>query len=128
ARGASFGAKKKVLVRGGEDFRPVGIAIAPDGSLVVSDWVDKSYPVHGKGRLWRIRARNAVAASVLTRAEIEKQETTELKSLLNDPRRDVRLAAAETLAGRERIAGELLLPILKGHLEPLPRLHGLWAL
>jgi putative heme-binding domain-containing protein len=34
----------------------VGIAPAPDGSLFVTDWVDKSYTLHGKGRIWRIRA------------------------------------------------------------------------
>jgi putative heme-binding domain-containing protein len=37
--------------------------VAPDGSLYVSDWVDKSYEVHGKGRIWRIRATQAVKPS-----------------------------------------------------------------
>src|SRR5207249_3410559 len=55
-RGASFRATAEPIVTGGEDFRPVGIAVAPDGSLFVSDWVDKSYPVHGKGRIWHIRS------------------------------------------------------------------------
>ena len=45
----------KPVVQGGDDFRPVGIAIAPDGSLYLSDWVDKSYDLHGKGRVWRLR-------------------------------------------------------------------------
>jgi len=53
--GASFRATMKPVVTGGDDFRPVGIAVAPDGSLYVSDWVDKSYDVHGKGRIWRLR-------------------------------------------------------------------------
>lgn len=56
-RGASYSAKAKTVVRGDENFRPVAIAIAPDGSLVFNDWVDKSYPVHGKGRIWRLRAK-----------------------------------------------------------------------
>jgi putative membrane-bound dehydrogenase-like protein len=55
-RGASFAAEGRPVVAGGEDFRPVGIVVAPDGSLFVSDWVDKSYNVHGKGRIWHIRA------------------------------------------------------------------------
>ena len=38
---------------------PVAIATAPDGSLYLSDWVDKSYPVHGKGRIWRIRMKES---------------------------------------------------------------------
>ena len=31
--------------------------MAPDGSLYISDWVDKSYNVHGRGRIWRLRAK-----------------------------------------------------------------------
>src|SRR5205085_1845318 len=58
-RGASFRATAEPVVTGGEDFRPVGIAVAPDGSLFVSDWVDKSYNLHGKGRLWHIRTADA---------------------------------------------------------------------
>ncbi len=54
--GASFRATMKPVVAGGEDFRPVGIAIAPDGSLYISDWVDKSYTLHGQGRIWRLRS------------------------------------------------------------------------
>lgn len=58
-RGASFRASAEAIISGGEKFRPVGIALAPDGSLFVSDWVDRSYAVHGKGRVWHIRARDA---------------------------------------------------------------------
>ena len=54
-RGASFRSVMEPVVVGGEDFRPVGIAMAPDGSLYFSDWVDKSYDLHGKGRIWRLR-------------------------------------------------------------------------
>lgn len=43
-----------VVVQGESDFRPTGMAIAPDGSLVFGDWVDRSYPVHGKGRIWKL--------------------------------------------------------------------------
>jgi putative membrane-bound dehydrogenase-like protein len=54
-RGATFAAERSVLVQGGENFRPVGIARAPDGTLYVSDWVSRSYELHGLGRVWRIR-------------------------------------------------------------------------
>ena len=57
AGGARSSAVLEPVIAGGENFRPVGIAIAPDGSLYVSDWVDKSYPLHGKGRIWHIRAQ-----------------------------------------------------------------------
>ena len=58
--GASFRSVMKPVVVGGDDFRPVGIAAAPDGSLYISDWVDKSYDLHGKGRIWRLRNRSAI--------------------------------------------------------------------
>lgn len=60
-RGASFTSRAVPFVTGGENFRPVGIAVAPDGSLYVSDWVDKSYTLHGKGRIWHIRAKAPMA-------------------------------------------------------------------
>ncbi len=57
-RGASFSAEMKPILTGDQNFRPVGLALAPDGSLYMSDWVDKSYPIHGKGRIWRLKAKN----------------------------------------------------------------------
>jgi putative membrane-bound dehydrogenase-like protein len=56
-RGASVTSQAQTIVRGGEDFRPVAMVTAPDGSLYLSDWVDQSYPVHGKGRIWHLRSR-----------------------------------------------------------------------
>jgi putative membrane-bound dehydrogenase-like protein len=58
-RGASVTAERKPFVQGGEGFRPVGLAVAPDGSLFVSDWVRSDYNLHGKGAIWHIRAREA---------------------------------------------------------------------
>jgi putative membrane-bound dehydrogenase-like protein len=56
--GASFAAEMRPMVVGGDHFRPVGLAVMPDGSLVMSDWVDKSYPLHGMGRLWWLKAKS----------------------------------------------------------------------
>ena len=53
-RGASYGAEREVVVQGDADFRPTGMAVAPDGSLYFGDWVLRDYPVHGKGRVWRL--------------------------------------------------------------------------
>lgn len=60
--GASFRATKENLVVGerkfGEAFCPVDLAAAPDGSLYVTDWADRtSYPVHRKGRIWRLATK-----------------------------------------------------------------------
>ena len=53
------GAKKRVLLQGGPDFRPVGIAIDRDGSLYITDWVKRDYELHGSGRVWHVQARHA---------------------------------------------------------------------
>jgi len=58
-RGASWVAERKPFVQGGENFRPVGLAVAPDGSLFVSDWVRSDYNLHGKGSIWHIRSQEA---------------------------------------------------------------------
>jgi len=53
-QGASLTGLMDVIVQGGASFRPVDMAVAKDGSIYVTDWVDRSYPVHGRGALWRL--------------------------------------------------------------------------
>ena len=65
----TFRSEMKPIVVGGENFRPVGMAIAPDGSLYFSDWVDKSYQLHGKGRVWRLSAKQPGKAPAANRSE-----------------------------------------------------------
>jgi putative membrane-bound dehydrogenase-like protein len=68
-RGASVRAERRPFVQGGKDFRPVGIAVAPDGSLFVSDWVRSDYNLHGKGAIWHIRPRHAATSGRPTERE-----------------------------------------------------------
>jgi putative membrane-bound dehydrogenase-like protein len=58
------------VVVGGENFRPVGMTIGPDGAIYFSDWVDKSYTLHGKGRIWKLARRRPPDA--VDRAQIQK--------------------------------------------------------
>lgn len=60
-KGASFTADRKPFIQGGPDFYPSGLAVAPDGSLFVTDWGSKSYELHGKGAIWHIRWKDAKA-------------------------------------------------------------------
>ncbi len=62
-KGASFVSTPEAIVKGDRNFRPVGIALAPDGSLYISDWVDRSYKLHGKGRIWRLSKKGHAAPS-----------------------------------------------------------------
>jgi putative membrane-bound dehydrogenase-like protein len=87
-RGASFRGSAQPLVTGGDDFRPVAMAIDRNGQghLYVTDWVDKSYEVHLKGRVWRIRPKEAAPKRGATPGE-----------RLNSSDRRVRERAARTL-------------------------------
>jgi putative membrane-bound dehydrogenase-like protein len=97
ARGASFVSQAETIVRGGEDFRPVGIVTAPDGSLYFSDWVDKSYPVHGKGRIWRLRMKEPPPDDGLRASRVAAPSDSK-ERLLRHLKREIRAAAAEALA------------------------------
>ena len=55
--GGACRATARILVQGDQEFRPVDLSIAPDGALYFTDWVDRSYPVHGRGRIWRLRVK-----------------------------------------------------------------------
>jgi putative membrane-bound dehydrogenase-like protein len=67
--GASLRAERDVIIQGGEQFRPVGIDAAPDGAIFFTDWVDKDYSVHGKGRIWRIAAPGTNATIAANRLD-----------------------------------------------------------
>jgi putative membrane-bound dehydrogenase-like protein len=90
-RGASFAAEREPFVQGGENFRPVGLAVAPDGSLFVSDWVRSDYNLHGKGAIWHIRSREAA----------KNERPTEPRRALFNAHRLLRDAAAVKLAADE---------------------------
>lgn len=126
-KGASFQATAQTLVRGGDDFRPVGIAVGPDGSIYLSDWVDKSYPVHGKGRIWRIRMKKPPEDDGLRPSNVEGLETERLIKLLGHPRREIRDAATENLARKGAASKDLLADILKGKGDARTKLQALWA-
>lgn len=53
-QGASWKSKTEIVVKSDYKFRPVDFALAPDGSLFFTDWVNPSYPVHKQGRVWRL--------------------------------------------------------------------------
>lgn len=124
-------AEKKILVHGGNDFRPVAFATAPDGSLYVSDWVKRDYELHGKGRIWRISAKKAtdlkgplaVKSGIAWKQEqldkiLNKEKVTALEAAewLKDPN-PWTFSAAITRLAREQD----LLWILKDNKLPYPR-------
>jgi putative membrane-bound dehydrogenase-like protein len=51
--------ERSVLARGDASFRPACFAVGPDGSVFITDWADREYSVHGKGRIWKLSAKEA---------------------------------------------------------------------
>jgi putative membrane-bound dehydrogenase-like protein len=100
-RGSSFSAERLPFLQGGKDFRPVGLAVAPDGSLYVTDWVLKDYTLHGKGAIWHIRWKDSS----------HPDRPTDPKLALASHHRPLREAAARKLAedetGREFLRAHL---------------------
>ncbi len=126
-RGASFAARMQTVVRGGEDFRPVAIATGPDGAVYFSDWVDKSYPVHGKGRIWRLRGKDAARGDALRPGQLAALDSDRLGRLLGHLRHDLRQAATIALAGKGNESKPVLARALAGKSGARAKLHALWA-
>ncbi len=116
----TYSAERTIVVQGDADFRPTGMAVAPDGSLWFADWVDRSYPVHGKGRIWRLELPPAMktdfkpltakppAARIAALAELHETRWNKvtphaelvelLRKQLNNPDPNVRLFALRWVA------------------------------
>ncbi len=108
------------------------VDFAPDGGLVVSDWVN-GWNGENKGRLYRFTNPETVkdwkveqTQSLL--AEGMKEKTSdELDTFLVHPDRRVRQESQWELAARQEI-DRLLAIASKESLAPHLRLHGLWGL
>ena len=114
-RGSSYGALRDVIVQGGADFRPTGMAIAPDGSLYIGDWVLKDYPVHGRGRIWRLTIPKDEATAAFPKVSTKSYAEVPLdfessEKLLNS---DDPFEQALGVAGRSRSKDPTL-----GHSDP----------
>jgi putative membrane-bound dehydrogenase-like protein len=127
-RGASFGAVPEPLIVGGENFRPVGIACGPDGSLYFTDWVKRDYTLHGHGRVWRISAVDPRNAPVIDTASISGKAKEELLELTSSARLEVRRLAARALAASAEGRARLVELLDDRSQSERRRIESLWAL
>jgi putative heme-binding domain-containing protein len=117
--GASFTSLPEPVIVGGDDFRPVGLACAPDGSLFCTDWVLADYNLHGRGRIWRIAAKAKREAPVVDAMKVPDRPVDELAGLLQSPRIEIRRAAARALAASDD--GLARLEQIVGHEKSPPK-------
>ncbi len=83
-RGASFGAEREIVVQGNADFRPTGMAVAPDGSIYFGDWELRDYEVHGHGRIWRLTLPKDELAQQFPPPTAGEQEVEKLRAMASD--------------------------------------------
>jgi putative membrane-bound dehydrogenase-like protein len=129
SQGASITSRAEPLIVGGTNFRPVGLAVAPDGSLYCTDWVLEDYKLHGQGRLWRISTVDSPQREFLDVTAISSETSLEqLKDHLDSPRLEIRREAAATM----RLSPEglrLLLNVAADKQETeRVRIDAVWAL
>ncbi|MFM1802833.1 MAG: hypothetical protein RJA81_2185 [Planctomycetota bacterium] len=127
-RGVSLEARLKPLIVGGANFRPVGVATGPDGAIYLTDWVLRDYTIHGKGRIWKIQSKTAVAGDTRIGKLRTVESSQKPEALLDDADLVVRRSAAKKLldssTGRQSLRA-----VLMSENRPIrARMEALWAL
>jgi putative membrane-bound dehydrogenase-like protein len=93
-KGAGYTSQRIELLHGSDFFRPTCMAVGPDGAFYLNDWVFSSYPIHGRGRLWKL--------------EIDKSKATWMKSAPEPMNDDARLAKDLREGKAQRSTAQLL--------------------
>ena len=108
------------------------VAFAPDGSLLVSDWVN-GWEGLGKGRIYRLSDPEHAASEIvqevqrLLAGKWAEREPDELSRLLAHADRRIRFEAQWELASRRDL--ETLLRLVRDNTAAMvARMHGVWGL
>ncbi|MCB1079817.1 MAG: hypothetical protein KDM64_18510, partial [Verrucomicrobiae bacterium] len=80
-QGAGYTSEQIPLLRGSDFFRPVCMAPGPDGAFYLTDWVFSSYPIHGRGRLWKLEIDRDAAKWIQEGPEPMNEAATLAKEL-----------------------------------------------
>jgi len=128
--GAGYSAEMLPILTGTGDrwFRPSGVNVAPDGSLIVADWYDPGVGGHAmgdleKGRLFRV----APPGSKYSVPKFDFTTAEGAAEALKNPAYSVRYLAWTALHGMGAKAEPALLKLWKSD-NPVYRARALWLL
>ncbi len=122
-RGASVIATMEPLVQGDDTFRPVGLAMAPDGSLFVSDWGSSSYNLNHKGRLWRISSKTGEKPEPLKQAPYITKDARRLQKLREASGKDALPMLLGKTQHSDRFVQSAALYGLRHHVDALLKMN-----
>lgn len=143
SKGTSVTAETEILVEGDQDFRPVALAADGRGAVYFTDWVQRDYPNHGRGRIWRLTAKPGVETAEprspydMPLAEPGMAKLAAVAGAASDAEFDGLLAAlkADDPFLRSAAIGALAGPVFRSrvigateHTDPAVRLGALLAL
>jgi putative membrane-bound dehydrogenase-like protein len=130
-RGISFSGQREVVVQGDDDFRPTGMAVAPDGSLYFGDWIRRDYAVHGHGRIWHLTLppqdiNPPLASATPEKAQVADGKIAELDARLMSDDPFIHAAAVWAYSKRDDLKSLISQPatdpnVRLGRLEALRR-------
>lgn len=98
-KGAGYTSDRIPLVKGSDYFRPTGMVAAGKGVFYLNDWVFSSYPIHKRGRLWKM--------------EVDEAQASWVKSA-SDPLNDDALLAMGLRTGRAKLGTARLFDLARG--------------
>lgn len=126
--GAGFTADSVVLLKSQDQwFRPSDVAVAPDGSLLVSDWYDGGVGGHRmedaqQGRIYRI----APKVDTYKKAEVDFDNIASLEAAFLSPNQDLFYQASIYLEGTDQ--GDAMLKALWEGKNDFGKARALWLL
>lgn len=98
-KGAGYTSERIPLVKGSDFFRPVCMAPGPDGAFYLTDWVFSSYPIHGRGRLWKLEIEKQ---PWIAKSEPETPEAARIAKLLRAGKTTLSVRALLGLASLQK--------------------------
>lgn len=133
-QGAGYTSQRIELLRGSDFFRPVCMAQGPDGSFYMTDWVFSSYPIHARGRLWKLEIDPVKASWLKPSAEAPNAAAQLAQGLRSG---QVKLSVPQLLSharGKDAYLSDAVLTALAREswtpetLQALPATDRVWAL